>query len=167
MASLYELTGDFLALSNMADSTDEREQEVFLQTLEAVIGTIDMKMDDYAAVMTEMDNTTKNIDEEIQRLTARKNAISNNLKRMRERLYEVMVATDRRKVKTDLHTFAIQKNGGKLPIIIDQDANVPHKWCKIAIEPDKDMIRAALESGNTEVLSFAHFGERGEHLSIR
>lgn len=167
MASLYELTGDFLALSNMADSTDEREQEVFLQTLEAVIGTIDMKMDDYAAVMTEMDNTTKNIDEEIQRLTARKNAISNNLKRMRERLYEVMVATDRRKVKTDLHTFAIQKNGGKLPLIIDQDANVPHKWCKITIEPDKDMIRTALESGNTEVLSFAHFGERGEHLSIR
>lgn len=167
METLYKLTEDYEALLEYADSVDPDDEEVFLQTLDSVTATIDVKMDDYAVVMDHMASRAALIDKEIKRLTAIKHAIDNNHKRMQERLYESMIATDRRKVQTDLHTFSIVKNGGKLPLIIDPDANIPHKWCKITIEPDKDMIRTALETGNAEVLEFAHFGERGEHLTIK
>ena len=165
METLYQLTEDYEALLEYADSVDPDDEEVFLQTLDSVTATIDVKMDDYAVVMDHMASRAALIDKEIKRLTAIKHAIDNNHKRMQERLYESMIATDRRKVQTDLHTFSIVKNGGKLPLIIDPDANIPHKWCKF--EPDKEMIRTALETGNAEVLEFAHFGERGEHLTIK
>lgn len=167
METLYKLTEDYEALLEYADSVDPEDEEVFLQTLDSVTATIDVKMDDYAVVMDHMASRAALIDKEIKRLTAIKHAIDNNHKRMQERLYESMIATDRRKVQTDLHTFSIVKNGGKLPLVIHEGADIPDKWCKVIVEPDKDKIRTALETGNTEVLEFAHFGERGEHLTIR
>jgi chaperonin cofactor prefoldin len=165
MESLYNLTEDYQVLMEYADSTDPDDEQVFLDTLDSVTATINVKMDDYAVVMDHMKEREDLIDLEIKRLTARKNAISNNRTKMRERLYDSMLATDRTKVSTDLHTFSIVKNGGKLPLIINGD--VPDKYMKVIMEPDKDLIRTALETGNTEVLKFAHFGERGTHLSIK
>jgi len=165
MESLYNLTEDYQVLMEYADSTDPDDEQVFLDTLDSVTATINVKMDDYAVVMDHMKEREDLIDLEIKRLTARKNAISNNRAKMRERLYDSMLATDRTKVTTDLHTFSIVKNGGKLPLIINGD--VPDKYMKVIMEPDKDLIRTALETGNTEVLKFAHFGERGQHLSIK
>jgi len=165
MESLYNLTADYQTLMEYADSVDPDDEQVFLDTLDSVTATIDVKMDDYAVVMDHMKAREDLIDMEIKRLTARKNAISGNRARMRQRLYDSMIATDRTKVTTDLHTFSIAKNGGKLPLIIDGD--VPDKYQKIIMEPDKDLIRTALETGNTEALKFAHFGERGTHLNIK
>jgi chaperonin cofactor prefoldin len=158
MATLYELNEDFLALLDMASDEDET---AFNDTLEGILGTIDIKMDDYAAVMTHIESDIALHKAEIDRLSVRKKSLENNLKRMKERLYESMIATDRRKVQTELHTFSIVKNGGKLPVIIDGD--VPDNFCRKT--PDNDKIRLALETGNA--LTFAHYGERGEHLAIK
>jgi len=145
-----------------ADSIDPEDEQVFLDTLESVLGAIDLKMDDYAVVMSHMKEREDLIDNEIKRLKARKDAIKNNRTRMNERLYEVMITTDRRKVTTDLHTFSIRKNGGKLPLVITGD--VPDNFQKVIYEPDNERIREALDNG--EALDFAHYGERGEYLKI-
>lgn len=163
METLYTLTGDYLDLMQLADSTDPEEEQAFIDTLDGILGAIDIKADQYAAVMSEISGRKGIIKAEIDRLTAVMRALSNHEDRMKEALYGSMIATDRREIKTDLHTFKIVKNGGKLPLIIDGD--VPDKYQKIIMEPDKDLIRTALETGN--VLDFAHFGERGEHLSIK
>ena len=163
MDTLYSLTGEYQTLMEYADSIDPDDEQVFLDTLEGVIGTLDVKMDDYAIVMDHMKAREEFIDQEIKRLTERKNAIKNNRTRMNEKLYESMRATDRRKVVTDLHTFSIAKNGGKLPLIIDGE--VTDKYQKIIMEPDKDLIRKALDEGKK--LDFAKLGERGEHLTIK
>lgn len=163
MESLYSLTNDFMALMEYADSTDPEDEQVFLDTLDSVISTIDLKMDDYAVVMDHMEERENLIDKEINRLSAMKKAIKDNRKRMTDRLLESMKATDRTKVTTDLHTFSVVKNGGKLPLVID--GNVPDNYQKIIMEPDKDLIREALDSG--EKLDFAHYEERGERLRIK
>lgn len=160
--SMYELSNDYNGLMEYADSIDPDDEQVFLDTLEAVLGAIDLKMDDYAVVMGHMKEREDLIDNEIKRLKARKDAIKNNRTRMNERLYEVMITTDRRKVTTDLHTFSIRKNGGKLPLVITGD--VPDNFQKVIYEPDNERIREALDNG--EALDFAHYGERGEYLKI-
>ena len=160
--SMYELSSDYNGLMEYADSIDPDDEQVFLDTLEAVLGAIDLKMDDYAVVMSHMKEREDLIDNEIKRLEARKDAIKNNRTRMNERLYEVMTTTDRRKVTTDLHTFSIRKNGGKLPLVITGD--VPDNFQKVIYEPDNERIREALDNG--EALDFAHYGERGEYLKI-
>jgi hypothetical protein len=64
-----------------------------------------------------------------------------------------------------MHRIKVVKNGGKLPLSIDEGC-VPEEYIKkVVVEsPDKEKIRAALESG--EVLPFASLGERGTHLKI-
>ena len=74
----------------------------------------------------------------------------------------------RAEIKTDLHKFKIQKNGGKVPVIYDLDEFhpelYPEKYQKTKVVLDKDKIRADLESGIE--LACAHLGERGEHLRV-
>lgn len=167
METLYELTSDYLGLLELAGSDDPEDQEAFETTLEGLLACIDKKADSYATVLVEMGGRVDIITNEINRLTAIKKAIEDHQKRMKERLLETMQITGRDVIKTDLHTFKIVKNGGKLPLVIEDGANIPDKWCKVIVEPDKDKIRTALETGNTEALAFAHLGERGEHLSIK
>lgn len=167
METLYELTQDYQALLEYADSVDPDDEQVFLDTLDGIFGAIDVKFDQYATVMEQMTAHEDMLDREIMRLMRLQKAINHNKQRMKERLYESMVATDRMKIQTDLHTFSIRKNGGKLPLIIHEGADIPDKWCKVIVEPDKEKIRLALETGNVDVLKFAHLGERGSHLEIK
>lgn len=162
MDSLYDLTNDYLTLMEFADSTDPDDEQVFLDTLEGLMGAVEAKADSYAAVISHMEAHEDLLQKEIDRLTAKKTAISNNKKRMKDSLQAAMIAMDQKTIKTDLHTFRVQKNGGKQPLDIFGD--VPDKFQKIVYEPDKDLIRKALESG--EELEFAVLKERGEHLVI-
>lgn len=162
MDSLYDLKNDYLTLMEYADSTDPDDEQVFLDTLEGLMGAVEAKADSYAAVISHMDAHEDLLQKEIDRLTAKKTAISNNKKRMKDSLQAAMIAMDQKTIKTDLHTFRVQKNGGKQPLDIFGD--VPDKFQKIVYEPDKDLIRKALENG--EELEFAVLKERGEHLVI-
>ena len=162
MDNLYDLTNDYLTLMEFADSTDPDDEQVFLDTLEGLMGAVEAKADSYAAVISHMDAHEDLLQKEIDRLTAKKTAISNNKKRMKDSLQAAMIAMDQKTIKTDLHTFRVQKNGGKQPLDIFGD--VPDKFQKIVYEPDKDLIRKALENG--EELEFAVLKERGEHLVI-
>ncbi len=163
MDSLYDLTNDYLTLMEYADSTDPDDEQVFIDTLEGLMGAVEAKVDSYAAVMSHMEAHEALLKKEIDRLTEKMTAIENNRKRMKDSLYAAMVAMDKRKITTDLHTFAIQKNGGKQPLIISGE--VPDKFQKVIYEPDKNLIRKALEDG--EKLDFAFLEERGEHLVIK
>jgi hypothetical protein len=145
-----------------ADSTDPDDEQVFLDTLEGLMGAVEAKADSYAAVISHMEAHEDLLQKEIDRLTAKKTAISNNKKRMKDSLQSAMIAMDQKTIKTDLHTFRVQKNGGKQPLDIFGD--VPDKFQKVVYEPDKDLIRKALENG--EELEFAVLKERGEHLVI-
>ena len=53
MATLYEITGDFLKLLDMAEELDE---EVFRDTLEGIEGELEIKADGYAKVIAELEN---------------------------------------------------------------------------------------------------------------
>lgn len=167
METLYELTQDYQALLEYADSTDPDDQQVFTDTLDGIFGAIDVKFDQYAAVMEQMTAHEDMLEREIQRLMHLQKAINHNKQRMKDRLYESMIATDRTKIQTDLHTFSIRKNGGKLPLVIDHPEDIPDKFTRVIYEPDKEKIRLALETGNVDALKFAHLGERGSHLEIK
>ena len=70
---------------------------------------------------------------------------------------------ERDKVQTAHYTFAIQKNGGKLPLKIIGE--VPANYKRVVYEDDKDKIRKELEGGKK--LDFAVLEERGTHLRIK
>jgi uncharacterized small protein (DUF1192 family) len=165
MNTLYELTNDYKSLLDLAGSMDEDEIQAFNDTLEAVLGEIEVKADGYAVVLAEIEGRINIVNKEIGRLEAIESALSNTRRRMIDRLKTAMEDIGKKEIKTDLHKFKIVNNGGKLPMTVQEDC-VPEEYTKteVKIIPDKDKIRAALESG--EVLPFASLGERGTHLKI-
>lgn len=165
MNTLYELTNDYKTLLDLAGSMDADELETFNDTLEAVLGEIEVKADGYAVVLAEIEGRINTVNREIGRLEAIESALSNTRRRMIDRLKTAMEDIGKKEIKTDLHRFKIVGNGGKQPLDIDEGC-VPEEYTKTEVKqvPDKDKIRKALESG--ECLTFAHLDDRGTHLKI-
>ena len=163
--TLYELTGNYKTLLDLAGSMDADELETFNDTLEAVLGEIEVKADGYAVVLAEIEGRINTVNREIGRLEAIESALSNTRRRMIDRLKTAMEDIGKKEIKTDLHRFKIVGNGGKQPLDMNEGC-VPEEYMKTEVKqvPDKDKIRKALESG--ECLTFAHLEDRGTHLKI-
>ena len=164
--SLYELTGQFLELQEML-LDPEAEVDVIKDTMEGIEGEIEIKADNYAKAMRNLDAQAMTIRIEMERLRSRLNRCETGQKMLKENLYQSMVVTGKRKFKTDLFTFSIQKNGGKAPVIMDvQDTSeLPDELVRIEEKPDLDAIRTLIEKEGS--CKYAHLGERGESLRIK
>ena len=166
MATLYELKGEYLTLLEMAEDPDT-DAEALAGTLESLDYDIEEKADAYAAVIGELNNDVAKIDAEIKRLTARKKTISGNADRIKQNLQDTMTAIGKKKIKTALHTISVAKNGGKVPLVIDDIDidDLPDIFVNVEKSINKNIIREYLEKGGE--LEYARFGEPGYHLTIR
>jgi len=120
MATLYELTGKYLDLLNMAEDVDPT---VFHDTLDAIQDTIEVKADGYAKVDKEFAKDEVALREEAQRLSARASSIGNKRRLLKQNLQDSMEATDTPKIKTDKFTIYIQNNPAKLNI--EDESQIP------------------------------------------
>lgn len=169
MSSLYEITGNILALQDMLEEPLEDEQ-VLLDTLDAVSGEYEFKLESYCKVIKNLEADIVGIKAEVDRLTTKRRVLENNIERLKKAMYDSMRATNTPKIKGQLFTLAIQKNGGKIPVIYDKDnkditANLPDNLVNYVETPNLDAIREALEHG--QVVTGFTLGERGESLRIK
>lgn len=162
MSTLYELTNDYLTLLDMAEDPDI-DPQAFADTLEALGGELEMKADGYARVMKELEGRAATMRFESKRLENGYKTIERNIDRMKHALQDSMVATDKRKFKTDLFSFSIRKNPAS--VVIDRETSIPPEFL-IPQDPkiDKKAIKAAIDRGDD--ITFAHL-EQGESLIIR
>lgn len=147
MSTLYELTGEYLELLNMAQEEDD--EEVIKDTLEAIGGEIEDKADGYAVVIKELEADTDKIDKEIKRLQEKKKTINNNIGRIKFSLENAMKITGKVKFKTLLFSFGIQKNPAS--VMVKDEKAVPDKFWKPQdpVLDKKGLIAFIKEHGNT------------------
>ena len=162
MSNLYQLTNNYETVLNMLYDEDADEQMI-LDTLEAIEGEIEDKANNYAKIIKELEAKQNARKEEAKRLTESAKVFENRVKALKNNLFNSMKATGKTKFATDLFSFNIAKNGGKQTLTIDGE--VPEEYTKAVIENDTDKIRQALENG--EKLIFAHLEPRGESLRIK
>lgn len=162
MSNLYQLTNDYETVLNMLYDEDA-DEEMILDTLEAIEGEIEDKANNYAKIIKELEAKQNARKEEAKRLTESAKVFENRVKALKSNLFNLMKATGKTKFATDLFSFNIAKNGGKQTLTIDGE--VPEEYTKTITENDTDKIRQALEKG--EKLTFAHFEPRGESLRIK
>lgn len=167
MSNLYELTGDLLQLQEMLE--DDVDPEVLADTLEAVQGEYEIKLENYCKVIKNLEADIVGIKAEVTRLTNKKKVLENNIDRLKKAMFDSMKATGIPKVKGQLFTVAIQKNGGVAPVVVDVETQyLPDDYVKIVESPDLDAIRKALEGEADSIIKdMAHLGERGESLRIK
>ena len=165
MSNLYELTNDYETVLNMLYD-EEIDEQMVLDTLESIEGEIEDKADGYAKIIKELLGDAEKIKAEKLRLEARQKAFENRAKLLRNNLQNMMTQLGKTKFKTELFSFGIQKNGGKLPLIINDISKVPEEYFKhTEKELNNTKIREDLEAGKE--LPFASFGEKKESLIIR
>lgn len=169
MGRLYEITGDILALQEMLEDPLD-DEEVLKDTLEAVQGEYELKLESYCKVIKNLEADMDALKVEADRLTAKRKVLENNIDRLKKAMYDSMKVTNTPKVKGTLFTVAIQKNGGKAPINYDKEDkhitdHLPDQLVVVTEKPNLEAIRELLEAGKT-VEGFS-LGERGESLRIR
>ena len=162
MATMYELTADYMAVLNMALDPDI-PPEAIADTLEGISGEIEIKAENSAVIMQELTAESEKLDAEIKRLTERKKQFENNAATIKQRIYDAMKATGKEKFKTTLFSFSIGKNPVKL--VIDDAEKIPRKY--LIPQPakvDNLKLKEDLKAGKT--CSYAHL-EQGESLKIK
>lgn len=165
MATLYELTSDYMRLMELAEDP-ETDRQILLDTMDGMDGELEAKADGYAKVLAQLKSNRAGLKAEIDRLTARMKTIDTNMDRMKEILQWAMTVTGKTKFKTDLFSFNVQKNPPS--VVIDEQylENLPQEYL-IPQEPkvDKTKIKEDIKAGK-DLTGIAHL-EQSESLRIR
>lgn len=164
MSNIYELTQDYLIISEMMENP-ELDPEFLADTMEAVEGAFEVKAEAYAKVMKNLEGDIEALKAEADRLTKKRQAIENNIKNMKKVLQGAMEVTGKIKFKTDLFSFRIQKNAPS--VIIDEQyiENIPEEYL-IPQDPkiDKAKLKEDLKAG-VNLEGIAHL-EQSESIRI-
>lgn len=166
MSSLYEVTGDLLTIQSMLE--DDVDPVALADTLEAVQGEYEIKLESYCKVIKNLEADVVGIKAEVDRLSGKRKVLENNIDRLKKAMFDSMKATETSKIKGQLFTVAIQKNGGKIPVIVSPDADtskLPDQLVVITEKPNIEAIRELLEAG--KLVEGFTLGERGESLRIK
>lgn len=165
MANLYEITQDYLQILSMMEDP-ELDPQTLADTMEAVEGELEIKAENYAKVMKNLEADVVGIKAEIDRLSERKKTIENNIKNMKSALQMAMETTGKTKFKTELFSFGIRKNAPS--VIMDEPyiENVPKRFLKYS-EPtiNRSAIKEAIQNGE-DLEGLAHL-EQSESIFIK
>ena len=158
---LYEITGEILELLTMAEDL-ELDQKMIRDTMEGLDFEFEEKAEAYAKVVKTLEMDIAGLNEEIQRMTKRKATIKNNIDRLKRSLEGAMIATGKRKFKTPLFGFGIQKNPPSLNVL--DETKIPAEfWIEQQPKLDK---KAALAYVKENKVDWAELSQT-ESLRIR
>lgn len=168
--SLYAIKSEMLSLLEVMDDHGHDSPEAaaaIAEHLQALQESFDSKADDYAALIRVCITRAAARKEEAERLKLLAQDDELLADRLRDVLMETMISLQRTKVETARFRLTVKKNGGKIPVLITDEAALPvdYRVPKVTEVIDKDAIRAALEAG-TEVPGAA-LGERGQRLELK
>ena len=142
MATLYELTGKYHQLLDLAEDTDPT---LFNDTMDSITDAIEDKAVGYAKVDKELAKDEQALRDEASRLSARAKSIATNRKILKQNLQEAMETTGKTKIKTPEFTIYIQNNPESLKLI--DESKIPAYLTKTDIVPDKTRIKQLLKEG--------------------
>nr|DAQ25341.1 MAG TPA: resistance protein [Caudoviricetes sp.] len=137
---LYELTEMYLNLKDM-----DIEEGDLNAALENIDDEIETKADNIAKVLRDFDGDIEALKAEEERLAKKRKAIENRQKQLKEYLQSSMLVLDKRKFKTDLFSFNIQKNAPSLKIL--DESKIPEDYYKIEKKLNKNDLKEAVKKG--------------------
>ena len=161
MGTLFDITAEYQALYELATDS-ECDEQIFQDTLESIMGELEVKSCGYVNVIKQLDMEAKQAKEVAQMFSDKAKVRENHIKRMKETLMTAMDSIGKDAIPAGAFTIKLQKNGGVQPLKITGD--VPQNMTKVIVEPDTDKIREFLKDNECE---WAHLEERGKHVVIK
>ena len=157
---LYELTEAWAAVQDLID-TEEADDEQILAALENIEGAIEDKADGYAKLIYSMKAEAEAIKVEEKRLASKRQSLENRAKWLQKNLENAMIITGKKKFKTNLFVFSVQKNA---PSLDDFDESiVPEEFWKVSRSIDRPALLKAVKDGEIQGIEL----KQSESLRIR
>ena len=152
--NLYEISRNYNNLQKLIDNP-EIPQEMIIESLNSVGEEIELKAENIAKLIKNIEGDIKIFKEEEQRINERRKVLENKTKWLKNYLEENMKATGKTKFKHGTFSFNIQKNPPSLSI---EDINyIPNKYL-VQQEPKVDKkellkdIKNGLEIDGVEIV---------------
>jgi len=167
---LHEITADLIDLNTILDDCGgeippeaEGRLTAWMDALGAEEGR---KLDGFVGWIKELEMQAAAARAEIEQWLMKARVREKRAAWLRDRLKAHLEATGRTRVETERgRVLAIQSNGGAVPVVVDESADLPTEYARVTVTPDVDAIRKALVAGKE--LPFARLGERGTHLRVK
>jgi chromosome segregation ATPase len=142
---LYELVGQYNELQAMIED-GEIDEQALADTLESIEGEIEVKADNIARLVKNLEAEEEAFKTEQDRLARKKQSISNKITSIKGYLFQQMTAIGKDKIKGTIFTVALQNNPPSL--LVAEDAEIPMKYWK-QIEPvvDKRLLLEDIKAG--------------------
>lgn len=128
---LYEIANDYLALMQAIDD-EEIPEEAIADTLEAITGEIEVKADNIACLLKNIDADVKAIKEEEKRLAERRKAKEKAHERLKQYLSDVLQRTGINKIETARNNISFRKS---------ESVEVDESFVAWALEYRDDLIK--------------------------
>lgn len=156
---LYELSNEYLEVLDLLSEKDDIELNDLLQNIEEEIET---KAENIGKVLKSLEGNVVALKDEEKRLSNRRRGIENNIKNLKSYLENEMIKVDKKKFKTDLFSFGIQKNPPSLDI--SSEDNIPEEYYELTCSLiRKDLLKDMKEGLVVDGVSL----KQSESLRIR
>ena len=165
MANLYELTGAALTLRNLLLEGD-LDPEAIKDAIENNNEEITLKLENCAKVIKDIESDIAGLKAEEERLANRRKTYENNIKALKSKMQEALLATGERKLKGQLFSFNVQTNPPSVVIDEQYIENIPEAYITKP-EPvvNKKKLLEDLKAG-VDLDGIAHL-ETSESIRIR
>ncbi|HDU6366773.1 TPA: siphovirus Gp157 family protein [Listeria monocytogenes] len=142
MATLYSIQGKYQQLLNLAEQLDP---ELLKDTLESIDDELETKAENVAFVIKELEGQSLVLETETKRLAERKNTINNNVKRLKQSLFDAMITANKQKIKTNLFTLDIRKNPHS--VFVEDESKLINYLVEQPKKLDKTKLKDDLKKG--------------------
>lgn len=166
--SLYAITHEMSSVLDaiLDGGAESPEAEAALaEHLAGLDAALDSKADSYCQFIRELEVRSAARKAEADRMKALAQADAALADRLKAALKASMEATGRLKLDLPRFKLAVQQNGGKQPLVIEEDATLPDEYVVLVRQPNKDAVRSALEAGKS--VPGCTLLPRGSSLRIR
>lgn len=156
-ATLYELKDMYLNLMDL-----DLEEEELRNALENIDDEIEVKAENYAGVIKNLEAEVDAYKKEIERMSKIKKSLESRASLLKSNLEQAMIELDKKKFKTSLFPFNIQRNAPGIKIL-DED-KIPEEFVEYEKRIKKNDLKKAIKEG---LETDAAILVESESLSIR
>lgn len=149
MTSLYQLTGERLALARRLESLN-LDDETIADTLEGESSALEAKIADYGFVIRNRRSFSDEIEAEIERLQARLKAERSRVAKIEAWLLSNMQACGITEIECPVFKISVKQNPESVVVLNEQE--IPAEYMRVpevktpTAQPDKILIKAALKA---------------------
>lgn len=161
MRTLFQISDDLFALEAIlaevgGEITDDEAGAALEKFFDELGAERDAKIDNYCALIRELEARAEAREAEAKRLTALAGSDANSAKRLKNRLLVFFEIQEISKLDTARFRVAVQKNGGALPLIFPEEwerepARAPERYHKQTIALNKTLLREDAEFTQSEI----------------